>query len=176
MIDESGGNALQTLSIALQALGLGVMLICISLLNISVGAVSVSLMYIPVALLFFWPRYSKFAPSVWVALIIGLLQDLASGGPLGLWTLTYTALFVIIDPTVRRSRGGLSSQWSVFAVLVLASATLTWIFGRLSMGVRPNLTVMGLNAGAVIALFPALFFLRRFIYQVSGRDDVLRGS
>lgn len=176
MIDETGGNALQTVSIALQTLALGILLVCMSLANVTLGTISISMMFLPAALLFFWPKNSKFAPAIATALIIGLFQDLVSGGPLGLWTLTYTALFIIIDPTVRQSRGGLLSQWSVFVLLMACVALLTFILGRLSMSAAPNIAAMLLNAGAVIIAFPLMFGLRRFIYQVSGRDDVLRGS
>lgn len=175
MIDDAGTNTLQTLSLVLQTLALGILLVCGSLIHIRFGSVSVSLMYLPAALLFFWPRNSGYAPAVTVALMVGLFQDLVSGGALGIWTLTYTALFIVIDPTVRRSRGGLISQWSLFAVLIFTVACLSGVLGRLSSDISANYVAVILNAVSVILMFPLLFGLRRFIYQLSGRSDAAWG-
>ena len=173
MMDNDAGNSLQTASIALQTLALGVMLVCFSLMHISVAGRTIGFEFIPLSLLFFWPRNSRFGPAIWAVLAIGLLQDLVSGGPLGLWTLTYTLLFVVIDPTVRRSRGGLWSQWSVFAILIATGATLIGLLGGLSLGEAPGLGALCTDAVATAALFPVLFGLRKFFYQISGRRDAL---
>ena len=176
MIDNEAGNSLQTASVALQTLALGAVLVCFSLLHISLGGRTIRFEFIPLALLFFWPRNSRFGPAIWAVLAIGLLQDLVSGGPLGLWTLTYTILFVVIDPTVRRSRGGLLSQWSVFALLIATGATLMGLLGWASVGEKPGMWALCINGAAATALFPVLFGLRKFVYQVTGRNDAAGAS
>jgi len=176
MIEPSGGNALQSVSVVLQALALGAVLVCLSLLHISIGTLSLSLMFLPTAILFFWPQQSRFSPAVWSVLLIGLFQDLVSGGALGLWALIYTFLFIVIDPTVRAVRGGLFSQWSLFAFLIMVTACFYWILGMAGAGAPPDYLALALNAVLVIICFPAMFALRLFMYRASGREpNALRG-
>ena len=170
MIEPAGGNALQSFSVVLQTLALGTVLVCLSLLHIEIGKLGVSLMFVPAAILFFWPLQSRFSPAVWSAALIGLLQDLVSGGPLGLWTLIYTVLFIIIDPTVRRVRGGLWNQWLIFAFLITATACLYWLLGKITAGGPPDYLALAMNALFVMACFPMMFGFRLFIYRASGRD------
>lgn len=173
-MSDSGSNSFESLSLAMQSFGMGAILAYVSLIHVSAFGASVSLCFLPVVILFFWPPNSRFGPSIWAALSIGLLQDLMSGGPLGLWTLIYTILFVLIDPTVRRPRGGLWPQWALFCTLIGAAVTLYILLGWASVGDPPDYWALGRNALAVIFLFPAIYRFRKFVYQISGREDRLR--
>ncbi len=174
MMDRGADNTLQSLSVVLQTLAFGCVLICLSLLHVSVGSLNVSMMFLPVAILFFWPRQSRYSPAVWSAAAIGLLQDLVSGGPLGIWMLVYTLLFILIDPTVRRVRGGLFSQWSIFAFLIFSTAVLYGLLGRVSAGAPPDYRALAFNALLVVLCFPLMFALRLFLYRASGRDPYMK--
>ena len=165
MNTETGSNTLTALSIALQAAGFGSIGILLSLLNLNVIGQSANFIFLPLAILFYWPRGSSYVSSLWTIFFLGLLHDLASGGPLGLWTLTLVILFIIIDPTVRHARYSFASQWIVFSLLILSGAFVSSVLSFMSLRVWPQFGTSLLNVGLVIAVFPGLHALHKLVSQ-----------
>lgn len=167
-------NALSTLSVAIQAAALGLICVLISLLSFDLGGFKASFMFLPLTVLFYWPRRSAYASSLWTAGLIGLMQDLMSGGPLGLWTLTFVILFILIDPTVRRVRYGFLSQWILFGCLIGAGVISVFILGAITLGQWPSVGALMLNALVGVMTFPLLFIAHGLFHQLSGDSDERR--
>lgn len=168
MSRADSSNALSTLSIALQAAALGLICVFISLLSFELAGVKASFMFLPLTIIFYWPRRSSYASSVWTAGFIGLMQDLFSGGPLGLWALTFIILFIIIDPTVRRTRFGFFSQWLLFCCLIGAGAVSVFVLGAITLGQWPNMGALLVNALVGVSMFPILYIAHGLFHQLSG--------
>ncbi len=115
---------------------------------------------LPLMVLFIWSvRHPTYVPP-WLIFLTGLLQDLLTGGPLGLWALAYLVAFTIArlrstEPSARE----FVLLVARFSVLTAIATLVAWGAGSLSIGQLAD--PMSLVAEAVITLivFPALCWM-----------------
>lgn len=103
-------------------------------------------------------------PAVFV---LGLLQDLVWGGPLGLWAAVFLIAYVLTASQRQFLSGrGFGIAWAAFGIVVLVCEVLAWIIASVfywsPMPILPILSQMLLT----FALYPvfariAPFFVRR---------------
>lgn len=124
--------------------------------------------------IFWWSvhRPSSIPPSV--AFLIGLLQDLASGAPIGQSAL----LLVVTQWVISGQRRFLATQpfllvWAAFAVVVAVTALVEWICYALLTVRFPPIEPGLIRAGLGIALFPIVVRLVLLPAQRFANDDVV---
>jgi len=114
----------------------------------------------PLIALFVWSvRYPRFVPP-WVIFVVGILQDLLTGGPLGMWAISYLLAFAIArlrttEPSARE-----------FILLVARSSLMTgiatlvaWVAGSLSIGQPADPTSLVTEGVITLIVFPAFCWL-----------------
>lgn len=110
---------------------------------------------IPLVVVFFWSIYSPaHMPSVSVFLI-GLLQDLLTGGPLGLWAVVYLVTqFVVMSQRSYFLGREQKVVWLGFTLAAAAASLILWLVMSLMSGVL--LPVRGLLAqmAATVLIYP----------------------
>lgn len=117
----------------------------------------------PLITLYIWAvRRPRYVPP-WLIFIVGLLQDLLIGGPMGVWALSYLVAFAIARPREEESSGEVIPISIRFAVLTLIALGVAWGAGSVALG-QPAATADLVTEGILtIILFPgfALLFARK---------------
>lgn len=100
---------------------------------------------IPLVIVFFWSIYGpNYLPALSVFLI-GLLQDLLTGGPLGLWAGVYlVAQFVVMSQRSYFMGREQKVVWLGFALVAVGASVILWLVMSLMSGVL-------LPAGALLS-------------------------
>jgi rod shape-determining protein MreD len=124
--------------------------------------------------IFWWSihRPSAIPPSV--AFLIGLLQDLASGAPIGQCAL----LLVVTQWVISGQRRFLAAQpfllvWGAFAIVVAVAALVEWVSYALLTVRIPPIEPGLIRAGLGIALFPIVVRLLLLPAQRFANDGVV---
>lgn len=127
---------------------------------------------IPLVVVYFWSLYSPGHLPAASIFAIGLLQDLLSGGPLGLWPAVYLAVqYVAISQQAYFLGREVHVVWMGFAVAAISVSIMLWLFmSLLSATLLPlgGLAMQMLTTIAVYPLFAIAFgdFHRRVIIEV----------
>ena len=140
------------------ALGLVGVLLLSSPIRLFEGAVPMPLL--PLLVVYFWSIYSpSYLPSVSV-FIIGMLQDLLLGGPLGLWASIY--LFVQFLVLTQRSYFYGRDQtvvWMGFGVASALAALILWLVMSMMSGLILPVGKLALQVVATFAIYPVIAVL-----------------
>lgn len=137
-----------------------VLLVFLSVLNVNILGRSISFVCLPLMGICLWPRTESSIVSIIAILLFGLLLDLLSAGPLGLWALIFLSVFAIFRPHMRLRPHTISSalvQWLLaLAFAVIASYLLGWF----ALQSRPDILPLLYQALAATVLFPVVYGLR----------------
>jgi len=120
---------------------------------------------LPLMTLFIWSTVRpRFIPPI-VIFIIGILNDVLTGGVLGVWALAY-----LMSLTIARSRDEdgptreFGPVWIRFLVVLAIAIPVAWAAGSLAIGqlapVRP-LLIEGMASALMFPLLALLFVRRR---------------
>ena len=148
-----------------------VLLVFISVLNVNIAGRTIGFIFLPLIGVCLWPRTDKVIISIIAIFIFGLLLDLLSAGPLGLWALIFLTVFAISRPHMRLKPHNFSSafiQWVIFLIFaIIASYLLGWF----AMENRPDAAALLFQALAAAILFPLVYGLRHIgRYMLSDAD------
>lgn len=113
-----------------------------------------------VAAIFFWvvSRPNLMPPAAVFA--IGLLQDVLSGGPIGLWALTLL-MVQYLSLSQRRFVAGepFGMGWIGFSAIVAGAAALTWVGACIYYGVLFSPASVLIQAALTILVYPAVAWI-----------------
>ena len=171
MSQKESKNQIQSISLALQGLLLGVLLIYPALLSLSIFGVRFGFVFLPVVAIYYWPRQASYSWSLICVFSLGLLYDLISAGPFGVWTLSLLALYLVLS-TGESIKTGLMRGVLGYTLCVAFIFALVSIIGRVFVGHWPILSALFLNAVTSIAVFPLLYWLRSIAKIVRGSSEV----
>ena len=110
---------------------------------------------IPLVVIYFWSIYSpSYLPSVSVFLI-GLFQDLLTGGPLGLWP----AIYLFVQYIVLSQRNYFQGReqrvvWLGFTVSAFLAALCLWLIMSLMSGGLLPVWGLAVQMTATVAVYP----------------------
>ncbi|NNE40407.1 MAG: rod shape-determining protein MreD [Marinicaulis sp.] len=110
---------------------------------------------IPLLVVFFWSIYSPdYMPSVSV-FIIGLLQDLLTGGPLGLWALVYlTTQYVVMSQRSYFLGREQRVVWLGFTMAAISASILLWLVMNLMSGAILPVRALIVQMIATVLIYP----------------------
>lgn len=114
----------------------------------------------PLIALYIWSvRRPRFVPP-WLIFLTGLLQDLLTGGPLGMWSISYLLAFAFArlrssEPSARE----FILLIARFAALTVIATLVAWIAGSLSIGQPADPTSLVTEAVITLVIFPAFCWL-----------------
>jgi len=118
---------------------------------------------LPLIALYIWAVRRPWFVSPPVILLVGLLQDLISGGVMGVWALAYLAAFAIARPRSDEGAADLVPLTVRFVVLSLLAFGFAWGVGSAAIGVPAGVMPLITEAIVTILVFPMLgwVFARR---------------
>lgn len=110
---------------------------------------------IPLVVVFFWSVYApEFLPSVSV-FIIGLLQDLLTGGPLGLWAAVYLVTqFIVMSQRSYFLGREQKVVWLGFALAAAGASLMLWLVMSLMSGALLPLRGLLAQMAATVLIYP----------------------
>ncbi len=111
--------------------------------------------------LYFWCLVRPDLMPPWAAFAIGVLEDFFSGGPPGVWTLSFVATYALVDRE-RDAFAGLSGLAAIlgFAAAMLAATVVGWLVAAFVYGRFPPLSVLGMQfAMSVLFYIPVVMLL-----------------
>ncbi|MEE2526267.1 rod shape-determining protein MreD [Hyphobacterium sp. HN65] len=119
---------------------------------------------LPLITLFIWSTVRpRFIPPI-VIFVVGLLQDVLSGGVMGIWALAYLSAMTI---TRSREEEGPTREigpvWIRFLVTLIIAVPIAWGAGSLVIGQMAPVRPLLIESVASALMFPliALLFIRR---------------
>lgn len=127
---------------------------------------------LPLITLFIWSTVRpRFIPPI-VIFIVGILQDVLSGGVMGVWALAYLTAMTI---TRNRDEDGPTREigpvWIRFLVTLVIAVPIAWAAGSFAIGqmapVRP-LLIESVASGLMFPLIALLFVRRRSLRGAFG--------
>ncbi len=124
---------------------------------------------VPLILLFYWAVYRPEIFPRWLAFLMGLGQDVLSGGPIGLWALVYVCVYegVYANRVFFTGRAAYSSLIG-FAFAAAAAGALAWIVVSLyHWQLMTPMPVIGQTA-VTIVLYPVLARILSILDGVAG--------
>ena len=102
--------------------------------------------WLPLIPVFFWAAMRPDLARAAAAFAVGLFQDFISGGPLGVWALTYLAAFALLatqrDALTGQAGGAI---WIGFVFFVLLAGVVAFGAGWLASRFRPGMELEGLG-------------------------------
>ncbi|MCH8490170.1 MAG: rod shape-determining protein MreD [Oceanicaulis sp.] len=114
---------------------------------------------LPLIVLYIWAVRRPWFVSPPVILFVGLLQDLISGGVMGVWALAYVAAFAIARPRSDEGAADLGPLTIRFVVLALLAFGFAWGVGSAAIGVPAGAAPLITEAIMTIVVFPVLGWL-----------------
>ena len=148
------------------------LLVFISILNINILGRSFSLICLPVIGICLWPRTEGSVVSIIAILIFGLLLDLLSAGPLGLWALIFLSILAIFRPHMRMKPHTLSSAFGQWLLALIFAMVASYLLGWFARQSRPDFMPLLYQAIVATALFPIVYGLRRLGNGLLSDPDV----
>ena len=137
-----------------------VILLLISTLNVNISGHTIGFIFLPLIGVCLWPRTDKAVVSIVAVLISGLLLDLLSAGPLGLWALIFLSVFAVSQPHMRPNEFRLNMAFIQCLGFLIFAVIVSYLLGWFAMERRPDITALLFQALAYVILFPFIYGLR----------------
>lgn len=135
-------------------------LTALSVLSVNILGRNVSFMFLPLTAVFLWPRVGASTVSVIIILLFGLLLDLLSAGPLGLWSLIFLSVFALFRPHHRIKPYTFLPAFRLWLGVVGFALAATYFLGWFAMRIQPDFWSLFFQAAAAIVLFPIVYGVR----------------
>ncbi|MHA7872010.1 MAG: hypothetical protein ACX939_06660 [Hyphococcus sp.] len=115
---------------------------------------------IPLVIVFFWTIYGPdYMPPLSV-FFIGVLQDLLTGGPLGLWPAVYLVTqFIVLSQRAYFIGREQKVVWMGFAVAALGASVILWLVMSLMAGVLLPIRGLLYQMFATVMIYPVFAIL-----------------
>ncbi|HTQ13616.1 MAG TPA: rod shape-determining protein MreD [Rhizomicrobium sp.] len=113
--------------------------------------------------IYFWCLVRPDLMPAWIAFFIGMMEDFFSGGPPGIWTLSYVVTYALVDRE-RDAFAGLSGLGAIlgFAAAMLVATVCGWLVAAFVYGRLPPLSVLSMQfAMSVLFYVPVAMILGR---------------
>ncbi len=144
----------------------GVLLLLIltvlSVLSMDILGRKVSFIFLPLTAIFLWPRMENTVASIVSILLFGLLLDILSAGPLGVWSLIFLSVFLIFGQHRRLKPQTFFPAFRLWLVVLVFALVAAYLLGWFAIGRRPDIPSLLYQAAAAIVAFPFIFGLRQF--------------
>lgn len=127
---------------------------------------------IPLVVVYFWSLYAPRYLPAFSIFLIGLAQDLLTGGPLGLWPAVYLAVqYVAISQQAYFRGREVHVVWIGFAVAAASVSLILWLFMSLMSATLLPVGGLAMQMLTTIAVYPLFAVMlgdlhRRVIIEV----------
>ena len=131
-----------------------------SVLSINIFGRTVSFLFVPLIAVYLWPRVETPIASIVFILVFGLLLDLLSAGPLGLWALIFLSVFTLFGSHRRLKPHKFMSAFRLWIGALGFALASAFLLGWFAMSRQPDIWPLVYQAVAAIFLFPFVYGAR----------------
>lgn len=115
---------------------------------------------------FYWGLYRPDLMPPMIVFLVGLFQDLISGGPLGLWALVYLAVYgVVVSQRLFFIGKAFLAIWFGFGVTILIGGMIAWVVSSLYFGALLSPVSVLVQALLSFILYPVAARIFAFVQQ-----------
>jgi len=172
MTPKKSVSQIQSISLSFQGAVFGMVLVFIALLSMDLGKLHFGFSFVPVAVIYYWPREASYTWSLLFIFLLGLFYDMSSASSLGMWTLAFIIIFLVLDGAPK-GRSGLGRALVEYALSVMFCFVIVFLLGWLSLGRLPQVSILLGNAFASIVIFPIFYWLRSMFVNILGPSVTL---
>lgn len=104
--------------------------------------------------LFIWSIRRPGLVSPLLLLLVGVLQGLVTGAPMGVWAIAYLIAFAIARDREAEGGGEILTLSVRFALLTVIAHGAAWLAGSAALGALAGVWALILDAGLTIVIFP----------------------
>jgi rod shape-determining protein MreD len=148
--------------------------IVMTILPFAIGLFCVLLSFVPIGRIFgtsIMPAFALMAVYYWAVVrpdmfpvyavfLIGLLTDLLSAGPIGLWAFVYVVTYaIVLTQRFLAINAPFSVFWFGFLLAALLAGTISWCVASLLFGVILSVKPILMHMLVTVAVFPIMAFL-----------------
>ncbi|MEZ5927663.1 MAG: rod shape-determining protein MreD [Parvularculaceae bacterium] len=138
---------------------LGVVGVLLLALPLRLGAGVVPTPLLPLIIVFFWSVYGPSYLPAGSVFLIGLLQDMLTGGPLGLWPAVYLVTqYIVISQRSYFLGREQKVVWIGFAFAATGAALILWLVMSLMSGVLLPVGALLAQMATTILTYPLFNF------------------
>ena len=145
---------------------IGVALILISLMPLSVSGGLFTTPAFPLMAIYFWGLNRPELMPPLAVFGLGVMQDLLTGGPLGLWAFVYLIAYAFVDTQrlILMSRVP-HRVWMGFGLVMLVAALTAWAAASLALGQPISPARFAIQALISTAIYPVVGRLLAFVHR-----------
>ena len=123
--------------------------------------------------MFFLARYSEGALAPIAILLLGVLKDVTSETPIGLWSFLFCVFFIMaLGQRQLLYNAAYNTVWATFGFLCFLIYTVFYVAAVLSLSVAPSFGATMLSALLTVLVFPLLNLAFSWLSQ----DDHAHGA
>lgn len=115
---------------------------------------------IPLMAIYYWALYRPDLMPIGAVFLVGILEDVLTGAPLGLNTLLFLLVHSLIRSRRRMIAGkGFAVVWIVFMLVVLGAGIVSWLVASLLYDAPIRLEPVATQLMLTLVLYPCLAWL-----------------
>lgn len=120
---------------------------------------------------FFWSVHRPQLFGIGAAFVVGLLQDLVTGVPLGLGTMILLLTRAAVAPQARLFLGKpFVMHWWGFILLSFAAAAVSWLVAAVVLGVLAPVGLVVMSALLGVVVFPLVYGVCSIVERLLAED------
>ena len=165
-----GTNLMKARLLSLQGGAFGIVLLLLANIDVEIIGYSITFLVLPIIAVLLWPRKASMGTSLFLIFLLGLLVDLSSNGPTGLWAFVYLIVFTAFRPDLEQKEPQMRNVWMrYFIVLSVVAVSFLMMIAWFKLGYY---SVSDIILGTLIPclIFPVIFKLQRFFIFLMGLD------
>ena len=141
-------------------------LVLVSVSSFNAFNTLINFIYLPLIGIYTWPRTDKIILSICIIFIFGLILDIVSSGPLGLWSLIFLINFAVFKPHMRLKSLVFKTAFFSWFSFLFFSSILLYFFVWFSIEIPPRLMPLIIQSIVATCLFPLVFGLRHLLKKI----------
>lgn len=145
---------------SLSPLAITLFLVMLAMVPLQIPNVAPVVPALALIAVYYWAVHRPDLMNVWAIFLVGLFQDLLSGGTVGIGILALLLVHIIVD-TQRRffARSSFQALWVLFAPVAAASMYLMWLLNCMMQGQFLEIGPVLFQYLTTIAAYPCLAWL-----------------
>lgn len=137
-----------------------VLLVVLSLVPLRAPEVAPVMPALGLTAIYYWAVFRPDLLPVWLVFLLGLLQDLLTGMPLGVSVLAMVAMHLFVSSQRRIFvNASFLMLWVVFALFSASALALAWLAGSLLAGALADPRLLLLQYVLTVGVYPCLAWL-----------------
>jgi cell shape-determining protein MreD len=149
----------------------GLALVLVSMISFGVGSFEAALTLVPLSGVFLWPHNASSSLSIVLIFCLGILVDILSNGPFGMWALLYLITYGVLRPDLRSRALSMQRLWFRFIVWVLLIDAVLVLLGVITIDGRTAIWPLIFQTLMAILIFPLVQGLVQLSRWMSQRDQ-----